>query len=178
MSEKKKYEKFYARITAKIRRIRYGRRMVNIADKILTRIIFVIYPLLLLWVFSGFIRNEGTLTDGIKATLPFVLVPGVSFVILSIVRNLLSRKRPYEEYDIDPLIHKEKKGRSMPSRHVFSSAVISMCALAINVPLGIFCMAVTVGAAFVRVIGGVHYPGDVAVGFIVGVLSGCVLFII
>ena len=178
MSDLRKYEKFYARITSGIRKHPSGRVIINILDKFFTRIIFVIYPLLILYNFFHPLYNGEGIITGVRNTLPIILVPGVSFLILSTVRHCISRKRPYEEYDLDPLIHKEKKGRSMPSRHVFSSAVISMCALYICVPLGIVCLLITIGAAFIRVLGGVHYPSDVIVGFAVGIVSGALLFII
>ena len=178
MSDLRKYEKFYARITSGIRKHPSGRVIINILDKFFTRIIFIIYPLLILYNFFLPLYNGEGIITGVRNTLPIILVPGVSFLILSTVRHCISRKRPYEEYDLDPLILKEKKGRSMPSRHVFSSAVISMCALYICVPLGIVCLFITIGAAFIRVLGGVHYPSDVIVGLAVGIVSGALLFII
>ena len=74
---------------------------------------------------------------------------------------LFDQKRPYVVYDFTPLIVKEKKGQSMPSRHVFSAFVIAMSALYICIPLGIFMMLLAVIMAFERVICGVHFPKDV-----------------
>ncbi len=178
MIKKRDYEKFYESITAGVRKHPYGKKAVNIIDKVLTRVIFIVYPILLLWIFISSMKQDADIVKAFLHTVPFAAVPGISFVILSIIRHILSRKRPYEEYDIDPLIHKDKKGRSMPSRHVFSSAVISMCVLYVNIPLGVICLLITLGAAVIRVLGGVHYPGDVAVGLIAGVLSGCILFVL
>ena len=65
----------------------------------------------------------------------------------------------------------------MPSRHIFSSAVISMGVLAVNVPLGGICWMITILNAVVRVVSGVHYPSDVTAGILIGFLAGlCIMF--
>ena len=104
-----------------------------------------------------------------------LLIPAISFVLLTVIRARINRPRPYEAWPIDPLIHKDTKGNSMPSRHVFSSAVIAMAWLAFWPPAGIFFLAVTAAAAVIRVLGGVHYPSDVAAGFAAGVAAGILL---
>lgn len=106
-----------------------------------------------------------------------VLVPGAAFLVLSAVRKRIDRPRPYEAWGIVPLIPREKKGESMPSRHVFSSAVIAMAWLRACPPAGAVLLLAAVFEAFVRVVGGVHYPSDVAAGYIAGVLAGLLLFL-
>lgn len=108
--------------------------------------------------------------------LPCLLVPAVSFVLLSVVRHFINRPRPYETWSIDPLIAKDTSGNSMPSRHVFSSVIIAMTWLWITAPVGVALLIVSVIAAAIRVVGGVHYVSDVAVGYAVGVVAGIVLF--
>ena len=66
----------------------------------------------------------------------------------------------------------------MPSRHVFSCAVIAMCVLSLSVPAGIVCLLFALILCVIRILGGVHYPRDVIAGLIIGILAGCVLFII
>lgn len=66
----------------------------------------------------------------------------------------------------------------MPSRHVFSEAVISMAWLYVFPPLGMVLLAVSLLGAAIRVIGGVHYPTDVAAGYAVGVLAGLFLWLV
>ena len=104
-----------------------------------------------------------------------LVIPAVSFALLTVVRAQINRPRPYEAWPINPLIHKDTKGNSMPSRHVFSSAVIAMAWLAFWPPAGIFFLAVTAAAAVIRVLGGVHDPSDVAAGFAAGVAAGILL---
>lgn len=108
--------------------------------------------------------------------LRLVLVPGVGFVLLSLVRRQLNVPRPYERWSIDPLITREKTGDSFPSRHVFSATVIAMAALWLDWRWGLPLLVLAALLAVIRVVGGVHYPRDVVVGALVGLMVGSLLF--
>ena len=151
-------------------------RAVKAVNRILTYAVYVLYPAMLIWILLTEWQRSG-LTDAVIAFLPYLLVPGISFVLVTAVRDRLDAPRPYEAWDIDPLIHKDTKGHSMPSRHVFSSTVIAMCALRLQVGFGIVMLLISAFLAAVRVLGGVHYPKDVAAGYAVGVLAGLLLFL-
>lgn len=187
------YTDYYSRITEGIRRRAHGREHLRAADRVLTGIMYAAYPVLLILCFvSGYAGRPFLLQEGpggigetetgllaaCRSVLPFILVPGISFVLVSLVRDRINRKRPYEKWPIDPLIHKNTKGHSMPSRHVFSSALISMCWLSVNAPAGVVLLILTLCAAVVRVLGGVHYPGDVTAGYAAGVAAGALLWIV
>ncbi len=172
------YGKFYERITAGIRRRRNGREGLNAADRFLAGVMYASYPALLLYLACGSLLQGGGIREAVAAALPDLLIPGVSFVLLSLIRDRMNWKRPYEEWPIDPLIRREKKGHSMPSRHVFSAAVISMCMLRQNVALGVICLGLSVCIAAVRVLGGVHYPRDVVAGYLLGAAAGSLLWVL
>lgn len=107
----------------------------------------------------------------------FVLVPAVSFGLLTLVRARIDAPRPYEVLVIDPLIHKSTQGRSFPSRHVFSIFVIAMAWLAFWRPLGVILLVLGAGMAVFRVVAGVHWPRDVIVGAICGLAVGLLMMI-
>ena len=151
-------------------------RAVKAVNRILTYAVYVLYPAMLIWILLTEWQRSG-LTDAVIAFLPYLLVPGISFVLVTAVRDRLDAPRPYEAWEIDPLIHKDTKGHSMPSRHVFSSTVIAMCALRLQVGFGIVMLLISAFLAAVRVLGGVHYPKDVAAGYAAGVLAGLLLFL-
>lgn len=144
-----------------------GTKALNLLNFVLTRLCYVAYPLAL--VVLGFHR-DGRL---IKA----LLVPAISFLLLSIFRSKVNAKRPYEVLDIQPLIHKDTKGNSFPSRHVFSVFVIAMTFLWLLPPLGAAFLTVGVLLAACRVVGGVHWPRDVVAGAAVGIVAGLFLWI-
>lgn len=125
---------------------------------------YVLYPVLLVLLAV----NEPS------ELLRAVLTPAVLFVGLSAFRRLYDAPRPYEALEINPLMYKSTKGKSFPSRHIFSIFMIAMCWLAYCVPMGAFLLVCGVFMAAIRVIGGVHYPRDVITGALVAVLGGIV----
>lgn len=105
-------------------------------------------------------------------------VCGIGFVAVSLFRHLYNAKRPYQIYDIKPLINKNSQGKSMPSRHCFSASVIAVNIAWVNLPLGITVGLLALIIAALRVAFGVHFIKDVLCGLILGVLIGSVVFFI
>ena len=107
----------------------------------------------------------------------YVLIPASGFVILSLFRKKINHPRPYEIWDICPLLEKDSSGQSMPSRHVFSATMISMACLHTSLPVGLACLLFSALLGLVRVLGGVHYPKDVLVGYACGLAWGFLFFL-
>ena len=107
----------------------------------------------------------------------YVLIPATGFVILSLFRKKINHPRPYETWDISPLLEKDSSGQSMPSRHVFSATIISMAYFHAWTLIGMILLICSGVLALVRVLGGVHYPKDVLVGYICGLLWGFLFFL-
>lgn len=149
----------YEKITKAIRSHPNGVSSLKILNKITTSSVYIIYPISLLVL----------LINGDKRFWKALFIPGVSFVLLSIFRNYYNAPRPYEVLDIVPIIDKETKGKSFPSRHVFSVFVIAMTLYYILKPLGIALMLIGIIVGIVRVLGGVHFPRDVIAGAIIGI---------
>ena len=100
-----------------------------------------------------------------------VLAAGVPFILVSIVRRLINAPRPYELYDFYTVMPKAKRGRSFPSRHVFSAFLIAGLAYMISVWLSLALVAVGISLAVARVFLGIHFVRDVIAGALIGVLS-------
>lgn len=163
------YSIFYEQLTKNIRNNRKKIQWINRVNWLITKLIYILYPILLV---NQWIKMQ----DYIYA-LPYLVVPATGFVLLSVIRRKIDYPRPYETWNITPLIDRsDKKGESFPSRHVFSATIISMCFLHINRLIGIILLILSSVLAYCRVIGGVHYPKDVIVGFIIGFCFGSLLF--
>ncbi|MBU5313699.1 phosphatase PAP2 family protein [Tissierella carlieri] len=144
----------------------YALVMIKGINKLTTTLVYFIYPIFLLMLaFNGDLRFWRVF-----------LTPGISFMLVSSFRNHTDFPRPYEVLDIVPIINKSTKGRSFPSRHVFSAFVIAMTLYYISVPVGVILMFAGIILAIVRVLGGVHFPRDVVVGAMIGILFGMIGF--
>ena len=155
----------YARLSAPFRAPRRARAL-RIFNRGATWACYLAYPGALL---ALALLRDARLWRGIA-------VPAASFLLLSLVRRLINAKRPYEVLDIDPIIRKDTRGQSFPSRHVFSVFVIAMFFLWLSPWAGICLLALGALLAAARVIGGVHFPRDVLAGAACGVLSGIIGF--
>ncbi len=141
---------------------------IHIANKICTGVMYLAYPVLLVYMYfnahriSSFFRFEKVL-----------LVPAMSFVLLTIFRKIVNRPRPYEAFEVSPVIKKDTKGHSFPSRHVFSATIIAMTFI-LHSPffvLGVVFLVVSVLLALVRVVSGVHYISDVVAGIVIAIVA-------
>ena len=143
-------------------------RAVAVANKSITYAIYIAYPAFLIWLFV-------TESPRFAAAL---LVPLVSFVLLTFLRKAVNAPRPYEVFDAPPVIAKDTLGKSFPSRHVFSIFVIGTTILATApspVPGALICM-LGVALAALRVVTGVHFPRDVVAGALIGAAAGSLCF--
>lgn len=140
---------------------------IHRANKLCTGVMYLAYPILLLYLF--FFGRYSSYFSFKKA----LLVPAISFMLLSAVRKLINRPRPYEVFDLPPIIKKDTKGNSFPSRHVFSATIIAMTFLLMS-PwswLGVLFLLVSIALAVVRVVSGVHFISDVIAGIVVAVVA-------
>lgn len=157
MSEQK-----YIKITNWIRSFKYGEKFFCVLDRMLTDVVYIAF---LMCVITLLYQRD-------VRVIRIVLCCGVSFVFVSFFRRIYDAPRPYVVYNFEPIIKKEKKGHSMPSRHVFSAFVIAIAFLYVNQILGIIFIIVAVMMLFERVIVGVHFPKDVIAGAIIGIIGG------
>ena len=124
--------------------------------------------------FYGVLLRPG-LSDP-KTTLRLLLTCGIPFVVLSAARHKLDLPRPFEVYEMEPLLPRESRGKSFPSRHVFSICVIGTCFCYLTPWLGCTLLALGALLAALRVLSAVHFPRDVLAGAAIGILSGIIGF--
>lgn len=97
-----------------------------------------------------------------------VLVPGAVFGGGSVLRAVLNRPRPYQQPGFTPLLPKETEGKSFPSRHALSGAVIAMAWLPVNPAVAGVLTVSALAICITRVLAGVHWVRDVAAGAALG----------
>lgn len=159
----------YIRLTQPFREHKKLALALLMVNKAVTYLMPCLYVLLIAY----YIMNKNV---ALERTL---IVPLDGFIILSVVRFLINRPRPYEKFGIPPVIKKDTKGKSWPSRHVFSAVIIGMTYLLWSpfVYAGVFILVAAVFLMIVRVLSGVHYVSDVLAGYAIGVLAGIIGFV-
>ena len=149
--------------------LRNNAKTIIAVDRILTAAIYIFYPALILYLA---LNCHGNWMTGL---MPYVVVPGASFVLVSIFRYLYNAPRPYDEPGApEPIIKKDSPGKSFPSRHVFSIFIIAVTAFMVQPVSGILIGVAGIVLAVIRVAGGVHYPRDVIAGAIIGTALGLI----
>ena len=154
----------YIKITEPLRKNPVRAKQVKNLNHIRTGFVFCMYPLYLLKLLTE--RN----TWFIRA----LLVPAVSFVCLSVIRRIINASRPYEKFDIPPVLEKDTTGKSFPSRHAFSVFVIAMTVFYEHPGAGILLGIIGLLLGIVRVAVGVHEPKDIVAGAIAGIACGLI----
>ena len=165
----KNYQEWYDHVAANIKNKPFLLSLLRTFNRFMTVVMPMIYLTLLATTY---------LQQGLgKQVLIYVFIPASGFVILSFLRKKINAPRPYEEWDIKPLLDRDSPGQSMPSRHVFSATIISMACLHASLTMGMICLTLSAFLGLVRVLGGVHYPKDVVVGYICGLVWGVIFFL-
>ena len=165
----KNYQEWYDNIAANIKNKPFLLSLLRTFNRFMTVVVSMIYLTLLATTY---------LQQGLgKQVLIYVFIPASGFVILSFLRKKINAPRPYEEWGIKPLLDRDSPGQSMPSRHVFSATIISMACFHASLSVGVILLVLSAFLGLVRVLGGVHYPKDVLVGYACGLVWGVLFFL-
>ena len=165
----KNYQEWYDQIAGNIENKRFLLSLLRAFNRFMTVIMPMIYLTLLATTYlqQGLGKQVGI----------YLFIPASGFVILSFLRKKINAPRPYEEWTIKPLLDRDSPGQSMPSRHVFSATIISMACLHASLTMGMICLTLSALLGLVRVLGGVHFPKDVLVGYICALVWGVIFFL-
>ncbi|RSJ01383.1 Undecaprenyl-diphosphatase BcrC [Streptococcus mitis] len=165
----KNYQEWYDHIAGNIENKPFLLTLLRTFNRFMTVVMPIVYLTLLVITY---------LQEGLgKQVLMYVFVPASGFVILSLFRKKINAPRPYEVWEIVPLLDRDSPGQSMPSRHVFSATIISMACLHASLSVGVILLVLSAFLGLVRVLGGVHYPKDVLVGYACGLVWGVIFFL-
>ena len=165
----KNYQEWYGHVAGKIKNKPFLLSLLRAFNRFMT----VVMPIVYLTLLATTYLQEGL---GEQVWI-YVFIPASGFMILSLLRKKINAPRPYEEWDIKPLLDRDSPGQSMPSRHVFSATIISMACLHASLIVGFILLILSVFLGLVRVLGGVHFPKDVVIGYICALVWGVIFFL-
>ena len=96
-------------MTAPFRENNRAARKLELINKICTYLVFITYPVYVLYL---------CFTAGHILALS-IIAPLVGFIAVSVFRYIVNRPRPYEKFDMPPVITKDTHGRSFPKQARF-----------------------------------------------------------
>ncbi len=107
-----------------------------------------------------------------------IVVPAFTLGLITAMRKIIKRERPYEKFGTPPLFERDGEGDSFPSRHTSSAFIIAMSGFVLSPYLGFALLTVAVLIGLSRVLSGVHFISDVISGMLISAVFGTIAFII
>jgi undecaprenyl-diphosphatase len=137
-------------------------------DGIYISIVVVALLFLVPWARSRPERRVGAVTGTLAA--------GVALLIGQVISPIVDRERPFVEHPTHShlLIH-HAKDLGFPSDHATAAFGLAMGVWLYNRLVGVFLFVLGALIAFARVYVGVHYPGDVLGGAVLGIIVALLL---
>ena len=149
------------------------KKFLLLVNKYLTLLFFGAY--VGIWVFALLDKR-----DFREDVIMLFAIPASSLCLVSALRMIISRPRPYDDdgAGVTPMI-KKKKGKysSMPSRHITSAVAISLGILQISPVIAIVLLVASIALAYTRFAVGVHYISDLLVGAAIPVVIALAFFL-
>lgn len=136
-----------------------------------------IFPALCAAVYAAFIILLAIFRSG--SFLKFVLIPLITFILVTVIRKLINRQRPYEALGYTPFLkYKEGKGQSFPSRHCASAFIIAFACMSVHIGVGIGMLVVAALIGASRFVSGMHYLSDVLAGILFSLFIAVLGFVV
>ena len=143
-------------------------RTLRIVDKALVYAFAAAYVAAAIWLAA---TQDGRLVR-------FLCVPAAALVLSTVLRAAINAPRPYERFAIDPILDGRTYGKSLPSRHTASAFAIAFSFLWVNPIAGAVACIASVGVACTRILGGVHFPRDIAAAIALAAVCAAIGFIV
>lgn len=165
----------YQEVSAYFSETKAKSSIVKTVHDITPGIIFVFYPMQLLYLLfrDGFQSGIGS-TEFLK----FLIIPTGLFLILLFVRNIINAKRPFEVFNYTPAIEQNTKGKSFPSCITAFCFTIGIGFMYLSTSLGIVMLVLAAIVGLSRFLSGRHFIKDVISGALIGSIVGVLGFFI
>ncbi len=125
------------------------------------------------WFFIGWARG---LARDRQGAITALIGAGVGLLINQIISHIWYRPRPFVTHpDSVTVLLNHARDASFPSDHASAGFAIAFVVFAFHRRVGIVALLFALLMCYARVYVGSHYPGDVAAGFVIGLVVAVVL---
>lgn len=156
---------------------RLDRIKENKAKFLILKFMYKLLPLLIVIIYPVMVAIKGFMGLDLDFIL-MIAVPAGVLILITAMRKIIKRERPYERFDTPPLFERDGEGDSFPSRHTASAFIIAMSGFVLSPFLGVGLLLVAAAIGVSRILSGVHYVTDVLAGMLISVIFGTIAFII
>ena len=135
-------------------------------------------PLFVVATFSLWILDRPGRANRWKvACLSGLVSAGLGLAVAQVLSHVWVRERPFAAHPLQTvLLVPGSSEPSFPSDHAIAAFAIAFSVLLVGRRLGLVFVLAAVTIGMSRIFVGVHYPGDVAAGAFVGLLSSLVVW--
>lgn len=119
------------------------------------------------WFFG---KNDEKIKNRAAVCLGFLSAILAKFIIVNSFRALYFRPRPFMALHFQPLFNHASES-SFPSGHAATFFALAVGVYFYNKKLGLFLFSAAFFMGIARILGGVHWPSDIAAGAFVGILT-------
>lgn len=126
-----------------------------------------------LWFLVGWVRGSPRDRQGAITAL---CAAGIALLANQVLAHLWVRPRPFVSHPASVhLLAMHAADPSFPSDHAAAAFAIAAVLLACHRRLGSVCLLLAALICYARVYAGIHYPGDVAAGALIGLAAALIL---
>ena len=135
-------------------------------------------PLFVVATFSLWILDRPGRANRWKvACLSGLVSAGLGLAVGQLISHVWIRERPFDAHPLQTvLLVPGSSEPSFPSDHATAAFAVAFSVLLVGRRLGVVFVLAAVTIAMSRIFVGVHYPGDVAAGALIGLLSSLVVW--
>jgi undecaprenyl-diphosphatase len=102
---------------------------------------------------------------------------GVALLLVQPISNAVDRTRPFVAHPHSHLLVSHARDAGFPSDHATGAFAMAMALWLYDRTIGAICFVLAAIVAFARVYVGVHYPGDVVGGALIGMAVALIFYL-